>query len=74
MKGIKVGRNHDDWSREFECENCGGLVEVVREDLYLAKRIGVRRMCYEVVADCFYCKNQIIIDELANRWHNLPRR
>lgn len=34
MKVLEVGRNHPEWHRTFECEQCGSTLYVSQSDLY----------------------------------------
>lgn len=75
MKIIKVGRAHPDWKREFECKNCGTVVEIERANLvitFIHTTSGERE---RVVADCMVCKHEIAIDDPAHdNWGDLPHK
>jgi len=72
MKIVDVGRNHKDWARNFECEECGAIVKVFRTDLYIGNDISTMRLVTRVYATCKSCKHPIIIDVSPERWDNLP--
>ncbi|MBU1132288.1 hypothetical protein KKC32_03535 [Patescibacteria group bacterium] len=63
MRVIKVGRNNDDWKREFECPNCGAILEVERADLFIGY-IGGIRLPEHVCFKCGECGANIAIDSL----------
>jgi len=71
MRVIKVGRNHEEWAREFECEGCGAIVEVMRSDVYLEATLSGRSMRENVYANCCECAEKILIDVQGGRWKNI---
>jgi hypothetical protein len=74
MEIVNVGRNHKNWARQFECEECGATVKVFRSDLYIDNDISTMRLVTKVYAICKSCSHPIIIDALPKRWDNLPNK
>jgi hypothetical protein len=72
MEVLEYGRNHPEWSRSFECDSCGSILKVHRNDLFVDKVGGQNPSFSEVQCICCACGKAITVDKYHERWKKLP--
>lgn len=72
MKVLKAPCNSEDWARELECEHCGRVLEIYRDDLYQRKIHDIGGPRVMVLVKCVCTRVITLADPMTEKWGDLP--
>lgn len=72
MEIVKVGWRHPEWKDEVQCQECGTVLEVTRNDLKTYQFKDGYGFHHNVICRCESCKGWVTVHIEAEKWGDLP--